>query len=474
MKMTSGTVTKVEQNLLNVSNKAQTQKKNNTFQVNLHMATQDANAQQNYQLPNQGNDTKCSSIRKNAFSKNDLQKTVQSKAVEHEKVTGEKKEQVENSLQKKTEKLLKKVAEELGVSEEEVQNLLEGMGLQINDLWNSPVLVTVFQEFTGVEDMLLLTTDENLYQSLQVILNEAEQLLSQMEEEYSIPMEDIQKLLEESSDWIENETDVMGNEEIQEDLEEPKVIQGTASEKVQIHEKTETESQNITEHTVVANKELSLEDTDSYSDASQQGNTGNKESASQGSITETRNPNELVFTQNMMQQLEQNLEMVMAKQESLSNFSTSDVMNQLLDSIQLQITPEVTQMELQLHPASLGTVQLNVVYKDGGLTATFQAQNEMVKAAIESQLVQLQESLNEQGLKVESIEVMVGSHAFEEALDQNNNQNHESQETKKQGKRRLRLDGVDGMTEETIESLSSESEMSQSIRSGNSTVEFTA
>ena len=241
-----------------------------------------------------------------------------------------------------------------------------------------------------------------------------------------------------------------------------------------IHEKTETESQNITEHTVVANKELSLEDTDSYSDASQQGNTGNKESASQGSITETRNPNELIFTQNMMQQLEQNLEMVMAKQESLSNFSTSDVMNQLLDSIQLQITPEVTQMELQLHPASLGTVQLNVVYKDGGLTATFQAQNEMVKAAIESQLVQLQESLNEQGLKVESIEVMVGSHAFEEALDQNNNQNHESQETKKQGKRRLRLDGVDGMTEETIESLSSESEMSQSIRSGNSTVEFTA
>ena len=199
-------------------------------------------AQQNYQLPNQGNDTKCSSIRKNAFSKNDLQKTVQSKAVEHEKVTGEKKEQVENSLQKKTEKLLKKVAEELGVSEEEVQNLLEGMGLQINDLWNSPVLVTVFQEFTGVEDMLLLTTDENLYQSLQVILNEAEQLLSQMEEEYSIPIEDIQKLLEESSDWIENETDVMGNEEIQEDLEEPKVIQGTVSEKVQILEKTETES----------------------------------------------------------------------------------------------------------------------------------------------------------------------------------------------------------------------------------------
>ncbi len=69
-------------------------------------------------------------------------------------------------------------------------------------------------------------------------------------------------------------------------------------------------------------------------------------------------------------------------------------------------------MELQLNPESLGKINLSVVAKDGIMTAHFTAQNEMVKEAIESQIQILKDNLNNQGLKVESIEVTVSNFSF--------------------------------------------------------------
>ncbi len=75
-------------------------------------------------------------------------------------------------------------------------------------------------------------------------------------------------------------------------------------------------------------------------------------------------------------------------------------------------------MELQLNPEHLGKISLNVVTRNGAVTATITAQNEAVKGVIESQIVQLRESLNNQGLKVQSVEVAVANHGFN--LGENN------------------------------------------------------
>jgi flagellar hook-length control protein FliK len=45
-----------------------------------------------------------------------------------------------------------------------------------------------------------------------------------------------------------------------------------------------------------------------------------------------------------------------------------------------------------------------------------------VKAIIESQLIQLKENLNEQGLKVQAVEVTVASQQFDRNLDKNGNE----------------------------------------------------
>ena len=119
----------------------------------------------------------------------------------------------------------------------------------------------------------------------------------------------------------------------------------------------------------------------------------------------------------------------------------------------MQIKPEVTNVEMQLHPASLGTLQVQVASEGGVLTAKFVTQSETVKAALESQMIQLQESFSQQGVRVEAIEVTVQTHQFESNLEQGRGRNQEPQE--RRGRvRRLILDGQ--LTTEEIKELNAE------------------
>ena len=70
-------------------------------------------------------------------------------------------------------------------------------------------------------------------------------------------------------------------------------------------------------------------------------------------------------------------------------------------------------MELQLQPENLGKLNLVIASRDGIITAQFMAENDVVKSAIENQIVMLKDNFEQQGLKVEAVEVMVQTHGFE-------------------------------------------------------------
>ena len=76
------------------------------------------------------------------------------------------------------------------------------------------------------------------------------------------------------------------------------------------------------------------------------------------------------------------------------------------------------------------------------MTAQFIAQNESVKAIIESQALVLRETLEAKGVTVEAVEVMVGSHEFERNLSDSERRNEE-QQTRSRAVRRLNLDAED-------------------------------
>ena len=132
-----------------------------------------------------------------------------------------------------------------------------------------------------------------------------------------------------------------------------------------------------------------------------------------------------------------------AERESKDNEpGTESIMKQLADLVKIVKNENLTEMELQLHPASLGTVNVSLTTKGGVVTAEFTTQNEAVKAAIEAQASQLRANLEEQGVKIEAIEVSVESHQMERDLDKNGQeQQRQSQEQETgriQGMRRNR------------------------------------
>ena len=108
------------------------------------------------------------------------------------------------------------------------------------------------------------------------------------------------------------------------------------------------------------------------------------------------------------------------------------------------------------------------------VSAHIAAQNDAVKEVLEAQMATLRENLNQQGVKVDAIEVTVSSHGFEKNLEdgqQRQQQEGQMQEAQKQTRRSLRLDSLDELS-----GLMSEEEMlvAQIMRDNGNTMDLTA
>uniref|UniRef100_UPI002630DB08 flagellar hook-length control protein FliK n=1 Tax=uncultured Anaerovibrio sp. TaxID=361586 RepID=UPI002630DB08 len=82
---------------------------------------------------------------------------------------------------------------------------------------------------------------------------------------------------------------------------------------------------------------------------------------------------------------------------------------QIVEQARLLRNAENTEMVIKLNPRHLGDLTLKVaVNSNGGVTATFHTDNAQVRAMLETSMIQLQKELNEQGIKVDSVEVQTG------------------------------------------------------------------
>jgi flagellar hook-length control protein FliK len=164
--------------------------------------------------------------------------------------------------------------------------------------------------------------------------------------------------------------------------------------------------------------------------------------------------------------------------QTVRTFSTytdgQEIVRQVTDFIRVNISPEETSMELQLHPASLGAIHMHIESQNGVITAQMLVQNESVKAALESQLMQLQETFAEQGTKVEAVEVAVASYdldrgPFQDRDDRQDRQNADEQ----RGRRRVNLN-LNDLNADDLE-LSEEDQLAKDVMEMNGTsVDFSA
>jgi flagellar hook-length control protein FliK len=318
--------------------------------------------------------------------------------------------------------LLQQIAEVFGIEPEELQAVMEDLGLGQLDLLDASKLGKLLLSLGGAEDSYALLMDEGLYDRYQALMAQRTEMVQESAETLDADPEELLTLIKEAAEEKTEESVPVivekndGSRENQTAEEEPVLpAERTAGDGVEEAQQTGRQTQ---------------------------GQTDREETHSESHRDKGEPMN--LFTQNLKEtQFQPQLQQAEEVPQSTSwSSNTRQIMDQIMDYMKLQLNADTTNLEMQLHPESLGTLQVQLVSKGGMVTANFIAQNEAVKEALESQVVQLREQFEEQGVKVESIEVTVQTHEFERNLEQG--RGREPQENAKRGRsRRVRLSGTD-------------------------------
>lgn len=358
-----------------------------------------------------------------------------------------------DEITKALEQIIEQIKEILGITDEELMSGMEALDLQSYDLLNADNMAQLVAAISGEDSTISLVANEDLYTALQDITEMVDTQVDSLLENTGVTSEELdailQKLQEMESANPEEQLPNMEvlpaeteNEPVVEDfaMDAPAVEEQLPDGPVVVREdNTRTEEQPAKQYDTLP--ENQQENPVQVGAKPQTQNTGKdaKDSGDKDSKSFGQNNT----AQNFQSQLSEVSDTAVAEGvEKFTSESTENILRQLADMVKLVKNENLTEMELQLHPASLGTVNVSLTTKGGMVTAEFTTQNEAVKAAIEAQATQLRANLEEQGVKVEAIEVSVESHQMEHELDKNGDrqqkQSQEQETMRVQGMRRGR------------------------------------
>lgn len=330
--------------------------------------------------------------------------------------------------------IINQVAEAFDVPVEEVQEVMGELGMDALDALDPGRLGELILAVSGEEDMASLLTDEPLYGSYRELMQQLTQALDGAAEELNV----------EPSQLAEVGEQIRGLR--------AEAGAGTPAGSV-VEVSVETAEKPVPRETEDSVPEpLGTSDADAAEVRTTAERTDNEGGASRGEDRDSRKsgnhpdrgeaPNFFAQTLRADDYASTQVQQA-AGAENPWDADTRNIMRQIMDYMKLNLKGDVSSMEMQLHPASLGTIQVQIAAKGGIVTANFIAQNETVKAALESQMIQLREQFAEQGVKVEAIEVTVQTHQFEQNLDQGRGNAGQGREPSRRGRiRRLSVDDV--------------------------------
>lgn len=111
------------------------------------------------------------------------------------------------------------------------------------------------------------------------------------------------------------------------------------------------------------------------------------------------------------------------KVHNVLHTTKDQILKQVVDKASVLITQDKAEMIVNLKPDNLGKLSLKVVTENGIVTAQIMAENQQVKQIIEANLNILKDSLEKQGLNVQQFSVSVGQDSW------NRNFNHGAKES---------------------------------------------
>ena len=370
--------------------------------------------------------------------------------------------------------LISTVAEDLNVSEDDLITAMENLGMVWTDLLNQQNLADVAIELNVSVDSteLLLNSDfQNALMDVNQILTDAAVKLGMDVNEFTDIVAQMTLVEPDEAVTLNELAGEALNSTVQTTEEAETADNGTVKADVV----TKADAGQTKDKAYVVNENaVNSADDDMDAAGSSQDFTGNSDS--DGKQADAEGNNGILFAQdtaaNVMAEL--NADDVNADYRPYMSTDTTELINQIVDNIRLNVSQDTTSIEMQLNPENLGRVYVHLSAKEGTVNAQFTATNEVVKEALEAQIVTLKENLNQAGVKVDAVEITVSSHGFERNLEQD--QSREEQEGEyqeaaaKQRRRNINMSSMDElagvMTEE-------ESLVAQMMRDNGNSVDMT-
>ena len=350
--------------------------------------------------------------------------------------------------------VVRTVAEQLGVSEDSVKDMMESLGLTAFDLLNPENLAQLAMQLTGeTSPMDLLMNDQ-----FQGLMQQMDQLGGQLANELNLQPAQMEELIAQmdilqtpetlTDEEMQVLTDVAGQQTTADTVSADVMPELAQTDEVQPMDKQADVFQKEPKSDEVRTQQPQTKQTAEQQTMEQQTDAGDADSqtgdqvksAQPEKMTADQTSSDVAKTQTAMQMQDTAGVQTMAhaadvtSETSYISVDTMDLLEQVAEQIRV----------------NLGKVYVNISSKEGMIHAQLAASNEAVRAALETQVADLRQNLNQAGVKVDAVEVTVASHEFEKNLEQNQEsekQQGERQQEQSGGRRRnLNLSSLDGLS----------------------------
>lgn len=354
--------------------------------------------------------------------------------------------QAAKKLDDAEEEIVQEIAEELGVSEEDVERAMEVLGLTVADLVQQSNMTQLIAQITDAAPVEIVT-DAELFSQMEMLTGQVTQTLEEVAQELGTDPQTLLSAIEEAArqaggselseavyeDAAPENADLQQSWTDKAPADKAMAMASDAASGAVLMEAVDKGAE--TEDTAKvseANKETPDINTSVIKTEASQSETEQMQSRShsrgkgEGGHEAAQNNGAGVLTG--LADVQDVLREQFRPESAFERFSmqqTQDIIDQIADYVKVNHSQQLTEMEIQLNPANLGTIHLQVASKAGIVSAQLIAQDQAVAAALEGHIVQLKESLEAQGMKVDAVEVTVASHEFEQNLDGQGKQQEE-------------------------------------------------
>ena len=340
-------------------------------------------------------------------------------------------------------KIVEIISEEFDISEDEIINTLENLGLSLIQLLDPQNLASAVIDIKNADSSAELLVDsgfQNLINNINLLSNELfesmgsgnqpealEQLVSMMnmtEEPIEFDaienINNLNEVIDDNSEKILVKTN---------DISADNVETSNAVNENQMIDKTIVKSDAGDNLLNSNNQDLSQNDKNTYqNEMDSEIKTDEQSVFTRKNLTsdEADSFQEIRFNNktNTIQFVSENNP---ANQtQSYVSIDTKEIIAQIANNVRINQSIDTANIQMQLNPENLGRIYLNISSKEGAVSATITATNEAVKEALEAQIINLKENLSQNGIKVDAVEVTVASHEFERNLEQNSSKDEQN------------------------------------------------